>query len=916
MDKKRMFIIDAMALAFRAYFARLGSGGRATSSMDALDSSIKMTLGLLKKYEPDYIVLASDCPEPTFRHRLYPEYKANRGNFPERLAPQIPYFFKFFDLFGVATLKMPGYEADDIIASLAARYAADDMEIFILSGDKDLTQLIGPHVSMVSPQGGGDYKIYDEAEVVKRYGCRPEQMGDFLALKGDSSDNIPGVFGVGDKKARELLEEYGSLAAIYSHLDAISSKRLRSLLIEHKDAAFLSRQLVELKRDLPTELDLATMRYHEHTFFADEMLALFTKLGLDDLVGRIQKKKKPFKLESPGTVEDLVACYVSDPLPRNYHLVNTTQAFAEFLGAIKDKVLFAFDSETTGLDIISDQPIGISFSWAKGEGYYIPLLTQHLEAPLDPSAILAELKGIFSDPKRTKLAHNLKFDMHMLENIGIKVAPPFGDTMIAAFIIDPGASVSLDSTSRRFLKVSKVPTEALIGKKAQTPMKDVAVDLLSYYACEDADCCFRLEQVLSKSLRDNANLNSLYHDLDLQLVPILAQMERAGIFVDVSELESLSTALSEQIRAIEHEVHTLAGTEFKLSSPQQLREIIFTKLKVHEELGIKGIKKVKSGFSTDASVLERLSAHPLVAKLLEYRSLSKIKNTYADSLPKMIHSVTGRIHTHFHQTGTATGRLSSSQPNLQNIPIRTPVGRKIRHAFTGQDDKVLVSADYSQIELRLLAHMSGDHNLKQAFKSNADVHVATAAKVFNLHPSKVGKEQRAQAKAINYGIAYGMGPRRFADSTGLSLAEARDFIARYFNLFPKLRDYMEDSVATAEAKGWTETLLGRRRPLAVLNSTSGLGLGRTRNVAINTPVQGTAADLMKLAMLRVHKSLSEKVASAKILLQIHDELLVECDPNDAQAVRHILKEEMEQAMEISVPLVVDVGVGKTWLEAH
>ncbi|MBI2602255.1 MAG: DNA polymerase I [Deltaproteobacteria bacterium] len=922
MSTKKFFLIDAMAMAFRCFKAMekrplLTSRGLPTS---AIYCCAQILIRLWENEKPDYLVMACDSREDTFRHEMFEDYKAHRKEFPEDLSVQMPYLFRMFDAFGLKTFRVAGFEADDIIASLVAQFSTPKLHSYIVSGDKDFMQLISDRVSIYSPQKGGLIKRIDEKGVFDYFHCKPHEVIDVLALKGDNSDNVPGVEGVGDKGAAQLIAQFHSLENLYEHLDDVTDRRQQENLRAHKEDAFLSKRLVTLKTDLNLDISLDEMACDWQKVIAnDGLIQFFEEMEFRTLVKRLQgkrasagrsKKAKPLFLST----EELIRTHVKDPLKRDYKLANNADTFSELMNALHSTSVFSFDTETTGLSIVNDKPIGISFGVAPGKAFYVPLLDKHLQN-LDARHILNTLDPIWRDKEKLKVAHNLKFDMHMLANLGVTISDPVGDTMIAGFLLDATDSFGIDALSRKFINVSKIPTSALMGKKKDQPMSEVDLPLLTHYACEDADCCLRLHEHFLPRLKKEDKLLLLYETIEMPLVRVLADMERVGICVNTATLEKLSGELSERAAIIEREVHTLAGEQFNLNSPKQLQIILYEKLKIHEALGVKQIKKTKSGLSTDVSVLETLSAHPLVKLLLEYRTIMKMKGTYADTLPLMIdeHS---RIHTTFHQTGTATGRLSSSNPNLQNIPIRTELGRKIRAAFEGQGELLLVSADYSQIELRILAHITGDKNLSQAFATGLDVHAATAAAVFEKPLEDVSREERSNAKAINYGIAYGMGPQRLSQTTGISVKEARNFIAKYFTSFPKIREYMDEAITFATTHGFTKTLMGRQRPLEGLDRQSGLVLANARNVAINSPIQGTAADLIKLAMIAIHREIKKRSLSAKMLLQIHDELVFECPPDELKTLCPLIKEGMEGAMKLSVPLDASIGYGKNWLEAH
>ncbi len=925
MTVKKLFLIDAMAMAFRSYHA-MGARPLMTSKglpTSAVYGSLTILMKIMEEEKPDYLVIACDSREQTFRHVLFNDYKAHRVEFPEDLSVQMPSFFRLFDALGLRTLKVPGFEADDIIGSLVTQLASPELHCYIVSGDKDFMQLIDGNVFIYAPQKGGAVKILDQFAVFEKFGCKPEQVVDVLALMGDASDNVPGVRGVGEKGAIKLIQDFHSLDQLYSRLEEVPNPRQKEALRGHKTEAYLSQELVTIKKDIDLGIQLVDMacqwqeslRSANMRKFLEEMEFRTIIKRIDDNVGfKLERKTtKPTSVPIQKTLTELLTRYGVDSQSRHYLLVNSRNLFSNFLTELRQASEFALDTETTGLDSQHDRPIGLSFGLGGGRAFYVPLLSEHL-VDLVESEILEELRPILLDPHKNKIIHNIKFDLQMLRNIKVTVTAPLADTMLASFLLDSTGNHGLDSLSRKLLNVEKIPTSELMGPKKDIPMAKVDLELLSYYACEDADCCFRLHQILLPKLQEKG-MEKLYQEVEVPLAQILADMEQKGIYVNVETLRVISEHLKQRLGELEVEIFKLAGEEFNLNSPKQLQVILFEKLKVHELLGIKKIKKTKSGLSTDVSVLETLVAHPLVGFLLEYRTLSKLKSTYTDTLPEVIDRVSGRIHTSFHQTGTATGRLSSSNPNLQNIPIRSDVGQKIRTAFEGQGDCVLLSADYSQIELRLLAHITGDKNLRAAFLSGKDVHSATAAMVFGKSLDEISSEERSQAKAVNYGVAYGMGPHRFAETTGLSIQTAKAFIAKYFETFPRIREYIDEAVTFAIGHGYSQTLLGRRRIIDV-SQQSGMAWANAKNIAVNAPIQGTAADLIKLAMIRIDREIKRQGLSARMLLQIHDELVFECVQGELPALKAIVKEGMENAMDLSVPLTAEMGYGKNWYEAH
>ena len=909
MSKKRLFVVDAMALAFRSYHAF----ARGLSTSDGLPThavygSLMFLLNLLEKEKPDYFVIASDSSEPTFRHKMFDQYKANRTEMPEDLATQIPYIYEAFAALGAKTLLEPGVEADDLIGSLVTQYAEKDLSCYIVSGDKDFMQLIDRNTFMYSPKKGGEAVLVDTKKVAEKFSVKPEQVIDVLALMGDSADNVPGVPGIGEKGAGKLISTYGSLEKVYENLDEIKNKRQHNGLKDNKEQAYLSRELVTIKLDCKIQHELEDFAFDYKKAMGNvKLLELTEKLEFKSLSEKIRQKLGDNDQED-AVVENTAKAHAN----AHYHTILKKPAWLAFLADWKSQEAYCIDTETTGLNIKDDKPIGFSVSWQEGEAYYIPL-TEDQTVPLE--TIEKGLRQVLSKEGRLKIGHNLKFDMQMLANMGISMVGPFADTMIASYLLKPNVRQhNLDACCENYLDYRKIPTSELISKGGS--MLDVELEKLAHYACEDADLTFQLYQALKPLLVANS-LDELFTDLEMPLVPILAKMEGDGIYLDKQDLANLNDQLTTNIESTTQKIYDLAGEEFNIRSTKQLQQILFEKLKVHEELGVTRLKKTKSGYSTDASVLERLKEHPLVAHLLDYRMTTKLKSTYVDTLPEMVNDSSGRLHASFHQTGTATGRLSSSDPNLQNIPIRSTQGKLIRKAFKAHsEDYIIMSADYSQIELRVLASLAGEENLSEAFRNDADIHTATAAKIFGVKPEDVSDDARSKAKAINFGIIYGMGPQRLARETGVSQKEAKDFIQKYFDSYPKIKGFIDSSIEFAKEHEYTMTICKRRRPLPEINGNDRMAFVNAQNMAVNTPVQGSAADLIKLAMIKLQERLASSKLDARILLQVHDELVLECHKQHEAEVRKIVKDSMETAMDISVPLKVSIGVGENWLEAH
>ncbi|MBC7661143.1 MAG: DNA polymerase I [Chitinophagaceae bacterium] len=923
MSKKRLFIIDCMAMAFRNFHAIRPLSTSQGTPVNAVYGCLMFLASLIDKEKPDYFVFATDSQEKTFRHEFYEAYKANRSDMPEDLAIQIPLLYRLFQAFQAPLLKESGLEADDLIGSLVHQFASPDVHCYIVSGDKDFMQLVCDNVSLYQPKKGGEVVLIEKEGVFEKFGCAPNQIIDILALIGDSSDNVPGVRGIGDKGAAKLIQEFHSLDGIYANLDKISNVRMRKGLEENKEMAYLSQRLVTIKTDALVPWTLQDFECIPETAAANPDLLVFTEeMEFRSYVEKIKGKMRA--LFAAKTKAEDMALHVPEAQiegpgkpPRevnDYRLVTTEEDFQKLLADIQQTEVFAFDTETTGLDRIASVPIGLSLSFQSGTACYVPIIEKHRVLPED--RVKFYMQEILGNPNQLKVAHNAKFDIQMLSNIGITVAGPFADTLIASHLNDTSdRGHGLDDCCLRHFNYKKIPTKNLLDK--QGTMLSASLDDLVEYACEDADFTFRLWELFQVKLAEK-DLLRVFYDIEMPLVPVIARMESTGVHIDVDILQEISEKLAVKAKILEAEIFEIAGEEFNINSTKQLATIIFEKLKLHELLGLKRIKKTKTGYSTDVSVLEQMEEHPLGKALLSYRTIMKLKSTYVDSLPQLINPKSNRLHTNFHQAGTTTGRLSSNDPNLQNIPIRSEEGREIRKAFkASQKDWVIISADYSQIELRILAFLAQETNLRQAFVDRQDIHTATASRIFGVPAAEVTGNQRAQAKAINFGIIYGMGPQRLARETGVGMKEAKDFIDRYFATYPGIRDYIDRSIAFAREHEYTMTISGRRRTLREINETKDrMLMANAQNIAVNAPVQGSAADLIKIAMVRVQKKLDETGSRARMLLQVHDELVFECPRDEMDQVIALVRQEMEGAYDFGVPLQTDVGVGDNWLEAH
>ncbi|RME06614.1 MAG: DNA polymerase I [Deltaproteobacteria bacterium] len=901
----RLFLIDGTAVAYRSHFAFIRSPlktsqGEPTSAIFGFVQTLRT---ILEEERPDYVAVVFDTAEPTFRHEAYADYKATREKMPDELAAQLPAIEAFVDAFQIPALSVPGYEADDVMATLAKRAEAEGIETFLVSGDKDFAQLVTPRIRLYVMQKGKE-EILGPAEIEAKFGVPPERFIDYLALVGDPSDNVPGVPGIGPKKAQRLLARYGSLDAILAAAPSMPASKDREKLIEFRDQALLSRRLVTIDCNVPLDgLTIASL-----------------KAKTPDLA-RLTELYRRFEFHS--LLDEGTRDHRSEGETHDYRIIETEEAFKALLGTLSEVEAFSFDLETTSLDPLTAEIVGLSFAVAPGKAFYLPAnqpIRRSDGSVLSFGEVLTHLRPLLEESGRPRGGQNSKYDIMVLRcAAGIEVTDIAFDTMIAAYLLDPTRrNYGLDHLCLSEFHYKKIPTEALIGEgKKQITMKEVAVSEVARYACEDADFTLRLHERFSKRLSEFPALLRLYREVELPLVPVLARMEIAGIAIDPQQLERLSEHLARRLEELTRLIHEEAGEEFNINSPKQLGEVLFEKLRIHERRGGRRPRKTKIGFSTDVATLERFAGEKIIDALLEYRSLMKLKGTYTDALLKLVHPKTGRIHTSFNQTSTATGRLSSSDPNLQNIPIRTPLGRLIRAAFVpGEPGDLLLSADYSQIELRLLAHLSGDPNLIETFRRNQDVHRRTAELIFGVAAEGVTPLMRSRAKAINFGVIYGMGPQRLARETGLTQEEAQRFIAGYFEKYPGIQRYIDEQIERAKRLGYVETILGRRRRVPDISSRNARLRVNAEHIAVNTPIQGSAADLIKLAMIRVDRLLRSRGMKSRMLLQVHDELVFEAPPTEIEELSALVRREMESAISLTVPLRVDIGVGENWLEAH
>ncbi len=899
--KDKLIIIDGNALLHRAFHAIPPLTTKDGVMVNAVYGFVTILMRVMKDLKPTHVTATFDLKAPTFRHKEYEEYKAHRVKQPDELYDQLPLIKKIVKAFNIPIYEIEGFEADDIIGTVSKQLdPIDNIESYIITGDLDALQLVDDNTKVYTLKKTiADTIIYDEAEVIKKYdGLKPCQLIDYKALRGDPSDNIPGARGIGEKTAIELLNEFKTLTDLYKKFKKSNKikPRIKDLLTEYEDDAWLSQKLATIVTDVPINFNI------EDCLFTgvdkNKTVKIFQELEFRTLLGKIPE------LESKLKVDDNPATKTTTK--NKYKLIADNKKFQTFLNQLAKQKIFAIDTETSGLDPLTCELIGISISWKPEEAYYIDW--QSIK-----NANLEPLKKILADENIKKIGHNIKFDMAILENANLPLQGADFDTMIAAYLINPGERrFKLDNLAFSEFGHQMIPIEYLIGKKGkgQLTMDQIDKEKIYDYACEDADYTFRLYEILEKNLKKK-QLGELFKNIEMPLIPVLLLMEKNGVKINKKYLSKIENLVSKQIKALEKNIYKLSGEEFNIASPKQLKEILFTKLNISTE----GLKKTKTGVSTAAGELEKMKdLHPIIPLISEYRELAKLNSTYIKALPELINKTTARIHTSYNQTITATGRLSSSNPNLQNIPIRTPLGKKIRGAFIADKGNKLITADYSQIELRVVAHLSEDQNMINAFKQNKDIHQTTAAFIFDVPFDKVDSDMRRKAKEVNFGIMYGMGAFGLAQRTGISRFEAKEFIDRYFAKYAKMKKYTEDIITKAHELGFVKTLFDRVRYLPDINSSMAMVRNAAERAAINLPIQGTSADIMKLAMIAVYHKLQTEKLTAKLIMQVHDELILEVPKNEVGKISKLLKQEMESVIKLKVPLIVDVKVGNNWLE--
>jgi len=948
---KKLFLVDAYAIIYRAYYAfirnpRVNSKGLNTSAIFGFVNTLE---DVLKREKPTHIAVAFDPKGKTFRHEAYEQYKAQREATPEDIRLAVPIIKNLIKAYNIPALEVPGYEADDVIGTMAKKAEQAGFEVFMLTPDKDYGQLVSDHIFMYRPKHTGGFETMGPAEVKAKYDLDShEQVIDLLGLMGDASDNIPGCPGVGEKTAVKLLKEFGSIDTLLSRTDELKGA-LKTKIEENKEQIIFSRFLATIKVDVPVDFDEKSLEIEPRN--ETELRALFDELEFRTMSAKLatpfssfppdqplpsirQVKPKPAgqmslfdEVENDETKptekqpdaasadEQQVVVSTSgmkalENIPHKYVLIDTKVKRSNLISQLFIQKSVCFDTETTGLDMFTSDLVGMSFCFAEGEAYYVSLPENKTES----KEVLREFRVFFENDRIEKIGQNMKFDLLMLWQYGIELQGKLFDTMIAHYLVQPELRHGMDYLAEIYLNYRTIHFEDLVGAKGknQADIRTVDINKLCDYAAEDADVTFRLKQILEKELKANA-LENLFYEIEMPLMQVLATMEHTGVRIDSEALRQSSVILTDEMLKLEKEIHQLVGYEFNVSSPMQVGEILFDRLKLDDKA-----KKTKTGqYSTSEDILEKLqSKHPIIGKILDYRGLKKLLSTYIDALPQLISPITGKVHTSYNQTVAATGRLSSTNPNLQNIPIRDAQGKEIRKAFIPDADCLFFSADYSQIELRIMAHLSGDKNMLEAFNSGHDIHTTTAAKIYKIPLEEVTSDMRRKAKTANFGIIYGISVFGLSDRLSIPRAEAKELIEGYFATYPDVKKYMDNAIQKAKEMGYVETLLGRKRFLPDINSQNSIVRGFAERNAINAPIQGTAADIIKIAMVRIQKRLEQESLQAKMTMQVHDELNFTVPKNELEALQKAVIEEMENAIKLQVPLIADCGVGANWLEAH
>ncbi|MDX2249624.1 MAG: DNA polymerase I [Bacteroidia bacterium] len=920
MAKHKLFLLDGMALLFRAHFAfirtpRITSKGLNTS---AVFGFLNTLLEIISKENPSHLAVALDTSGPTFRHTEYPEYKAGRESMPEDLAIAIPYIYKLLKILDIPALVKPGYEADDIIGTVSHQISGEEFDVYMVTPDKDYAQLVKDHVFLYKPRSkGGGFDILGPKEIEENFGVPPERIIDLLGLQGDAVDNIPGIPKIGPKTAVELIQQFGSVEAILENAASVTKKSIQENLLNYGQQGILSKKLATIMVDMPiewTEKDLR-LGHADLEALAPLLEELeFKTIGLRLLNSRLNPvQTTDVDTDQPQPEITLETSHKTiSTVSHDYILLKTAEERAALIEKIKATGEFCFDTETTNIDPMVAEIVGLSISIKPGEAYFIHFPEN--QPASEVKAILDEFQEVLTHPDILKIGQNLKYDILMLRNYEIKVDGPMFDTMLAHYVIKPEGKHNMDDMSEEYLHYAPVSIETLIGPKGknQKTMREADLSALVEYACEDADVTLQLKNILAKEVKNDF----VFEKIEQPLMPILGDMEFEGIRIDKSALDEYSEELAKRLVILEKEIYEQAGETFNINSPKQLGEILFDKLGLGK--GAKQKKTATGQYVTNEQELSYLAgSHPLPDRILAYRGVNKLKSTYVDALPKMINPKTGRVHTTFSQSVAVTGRLSSVNPNLQNIPIRSEDGREVRKGFIPRNEEyLLLSADYSQVELRIMAAMSQDPNMMEAFVQKEDIHRATASKVFGVAPHEVTSDQRSRAKAVNFGIIYGISAFGLSQRMGLTRLEAKEVIEAYFAQYRRVQAFMDECVEKARKTGYVETYFGRRRYLTDINSKNATVRGFAERNAINSPIQGTAADIIKLAMIQVAEAMKGENLKSKMVLQVHDELVFDVHRSEVEVVRELVREKMLNAVNIGVPMDVEVGVGENWLEAH
>ncbi len=882
-----LYLIDGNSYVYRAFYAIRGLTSSSGVPTNAVFGFTNMIFKILKEKKPDYFGIVFDAPGPTHRHEMYEEYKAHRPSMPDDLRPQFPLIKEIVNAFNIFMIEKEGYEADDLLGTIAKQAESEGVDVYILTGDKDMCQSVSKKIRLYDSM---KEKVTEEKDVIERFGVKPPQFPEILALMGDASDNIPGAPGIGEKTAVKLLKEFGDLEGVINNYSSIKNKRAQNAVADNIDNIRLSKELATLHTDLELGVTLNDLELREPEW--EKLREYFREFQFSSLQKQIPDSEAPA------------------PVKTEYVTVLDEGGLEKVLSAIKKEI--TIDTETTSESPMTAELVGISLSMEPDRAYYIPLAHHYMGVPkqLSKEFVLDRMRGMLEDAEIKKSGHNIKYDLIVLRNEGINLEGIDFDTMLASYLLNPNkANHNLTDVSMERLGIKKISFKDVLGKERKD-FSEVPVDEATEYSGEDSAASLRLKEVFTPLIKKEG-LSSLFCEMEVPLIAVLADMEMAGIKIDLPLMESFSKKMEKELSSVEKRIYFIAGDEFNINSPKQLQEILF------EKLGLRPIKKTKTGYSTNIDVLEQLALqHELPKEIIEYRALSKLKNTYVDALPRLVNPKTGRIHTSFNQTITATGRLSSSAPNLQNIPIRGEWGKKIREAFIAEKGNLLLSSDYSQIELRVFAHLSGDRELVDEFNNDGDIHTRTASGLFGVAPEKVTDEMRRNAKTVNFGIVYGMSPYGLSQQLGIPVDEAKFYIDTYFQRFSGVKDYIDSLIQKVSKDGYVKTIFNRKRAIPELNSSNRNIRQLGERLATNTPVQGSAADIIKVSMLNVQRRLKAERLKTRMLLQVHDELLFEVPEDEKEVIKELVRKEMENAVELSVPLKVDMGIGLNWGEAH